>query len=343
MRWKGWEKVRIERDCRAGNVCGIAPVIVSASRSTDIPAFYGPWFMDRLEKGYAKWVNPFSGHPQYVSFEKTRLFVFWSKNPAPFLNQLDKIGEMGYSYYVLFTLNDYETERLEPHIPSLESRIDTFGEVSDRIGRDRVIWRFDPLILSESLTPEVLLDRIEYIGEAIHKKTRRLIISFVDIEKYARVKRNLSASACPDAREFSISEMERLAAGLEALNRRLGFDISACGEKRDLSRFGIQKGRCIGYDYITGEFGQDRELMSFLQPPPGTDREVMIRSLKDPGQRGQCGCIVSKDIGQYNTCMHLCSYCYANASSRKVRENYARHIRMSRENGFGEAILNWQS
>jgi hypothetical protein len=339
MRWKGWEKVRIERECQAGNVSGIAPVIVSASRSTDIPAFYGPWFMDRLEKGYAKWVNPFNHHPQYVSFEKTRLFVFWSKNPAPFLHQLERIGEMGYSYYVLFTLNDYETEKLEPNIPSLERRMDTFGEVSDRIGRGRVIWRFDPLVLSDSLTPDILLDRIEHIGEILHKKTLRLIISFVDIEKYARVKRNLSSSFCPDAREFSIPEMERLAAGLESLNRRWGLDISTCGETRDLSGFGIRGGQCIGYDYITGEFGQDEELMRFLRPAPDTDREMMIRSLKDPGQRGQCGCIVSKDIGQYNTCMHLCSYCYANASSLQARKNYARYINKSRESGFGEAIL----
>jgi len=339
MRWKGWEKVRIERDRRAGTVEGIAPVIVSASRSTDIPAFYGSWFMDRLEKGYAKWINPFNGYPQYVSFEKTRLFVFWSKNPGPFLDQLEKIREMGYSYYVLFTLNDYEKERLEPNIPSLDRRVDIFGEVSDRVGRGRLIWRFDPLILSDSLTPERLLERIEHVGEAIHKKTRRLIISFVDIEKYARVKKNLMNSPCPDARQFSHSEMERLAAGLQDLNRRWGLDISTCGEKTDLSHFGIRRGQCIGYDYITEEFDHDEELMGFLRPGPDTDRESLKRSLKDPGQRGQCGCIVSKDIGRYNTCMHLCSYCYANASPRQVTRNYARHLEESRETGFGEAIL----
>lgn len=339
MRWKGWEKVRIRRDHAGDTVEGIAPVIVSASRSTDIPAFYGSWFADRLDRGYAKWINPFNRRPQYVSFEKTRLFVFWSKNPQSFLDQFEKVESRGYSCYLLFTLNDYEKERLETNIPPLEERVDTFCEVSDRIGRERVIWRFDPLILSESLTPESLLERIGYIGDAIHAKTRRLIISFVDIEKYPRVGRNLANSACPDARQLSGPEMERLAAGLRDSNRRWGLDISTCGEKTDLSHLGIRKGQCIGYEYITGEFGHDEELMEFLRPGPGTDRDSHIRSLKDPGQRGQCGCIVSKDIGQYNTCMHLCSYSYANASPLQAKRNYARHLEESRLRGFGEAIL----
>ena len=124
------------------------PVIVSASRSTDIPAFYADWFMERLKAGYVKWFNPFNGVPLYVGFRKTRLVVFWSKNPVPMLTHLDALDEICPNYYFQFTLNDYDTERIEPNVPPVAARIETFRKLSERLGRDRVVWRFDPLILT---------------------------------------------------------------------------------------------------------------------------------------------------------------------------------------------------
>ena len=132
MRWSGWPrvKIRIPDGDRAGRgevaspstreVEAIAPLIISASRSTDIPAFYGDWFMERLRRGYAKWINPWNGVPLYVSFGNARVFVFWSKNPEPFLPHLAEMTRLGYEYYVLFTLNDYEAEGLDVHIVSFE-------------------------------------------------------------------------------------------------------------------------------------------------------------------------------------------------------------------------------
>jgi hypothetical protein len=337
MRWKGWEKVPIvvadpadPRKTRA--VDAIAPLIVSASRSTDIPAFYGDWFMARLGAGYVRWKSPFGGNPLHVTFEKTRVFVFWSKNPAPFFPHLDMLDRLGYGYYFLFTLNDYDAERLEPGVPPLGERIDAFIRLSRRIGKGRVVWRYDPLVLCDDITVGDLLEKVRRIGDRISPFTCRMVFSFVDIEKYAKVRRNLQAAGVSGAREFTKEDVDEFCSGLSFLNQRWNLSISACAEGRDLSRYGISRGSCISSTLMKEEFGGDRKLMEFLQPgdqgildgtPPVTGPS---RWLKDPGQRNTCRCIVSKDIGQYSTCMHLCSYCYANTSPESARRHYSRYL-----------------
>jgi hypothetical protein len=155
-----------------------------------------------------------------------------------------------------------------------------------------------------------------------------MVFSFVDIEKYVKVRRNLQAAGIAGAREFTRDEVDEFCTGLAILNRRWGLSITACAEGQDLSRFVIGRGQCISYDLITREFGDDRILMDFLQRDDqqtlgGTGAVIdPSRRLKDPGQRTSCRCIVSKDIGQYSTCMHLCSYCYANTSPEHARRNY---------------------
>jgi DNA repair photolyase len=337
MRWKGWEKVPLTIPDPADSgktltVQAIAPLIISASRSTDIPAFYGDWFMARLGAGYVRWKSPFGSNPLWVSFEKTRVFVFWSKNPAPFLSHLDSLDRRGYYYYFLFTLNDYDAEGLEPGVPPLGERIDTFIRLSRRVGKGRVVWRFDPLVLSDRITVRGLLEKIQRIGDRISPFTRRMVFSFVDIEKYGKVRRNLQAAGVSGAREFTEGEVEEFCSDLAALNRRWGLSVTACAEGRDLSRFGIGRGQCISGDLMAKEFGSDRILMDFLQPDgqqtlgSTPSAASSSRRLKDPGQRNTCRCIVSKDIGQYSTCPHLCSYCYANTSQQSARRNYARYL-----------------
>nr|WP_320161503.1 DUF1848 domain-containing protein [uncultured Methanoregula sp.] len=349
MRWKGWEHHPLEI---AGpgpapgtiTVDAIAPLIVSASRSTDIPAFYGNWFMARLKAGYVKWKSPFGGSPVYVSFAKTRLFVFWSKNPAPFLPHLETLDRMGCGYYFLYTLNDYDAEGLEPRVPPVDERIETFIRLSRRIGKGRVVWRFDPLVLSEQITVGDLLEKIRFIGDRIAPYTRRLVFSFVDIAKYRKVRRNLQGQGFTGVREFTENERVEFCEGLAELNQRWGLEISACGEKGDLSLYGIAKGQCISYSLITEEFPADGALMSFLRPEgqqalTGTvDPSVFARRLKDPGQRNACSCIVSKDIGQYSTCMHLCAYCYANTSVTAAAANYERYCDDARQGIFHDSI-----
>jgi len=349
VRWKGWEKVPLTIPDPADpgkirTVDATAPLIISASRSTDIPAFYGEWFLSRLRAGYVRWKSPFGGNPVYVTFEKTRVFVFWSKNPLPFLPCLDALDRMGYHYYFLYTLNDYVEEGLEPGVPPVDERIDTFIRLSRRVGRGRIVWRFDPLVLSDRIRVSDLLEKIHTIGDRIAPFTRRLIFSFVDIEKYGKVQRNLHAAGITGAREFSDGEVEEFCSGLTSLNRRWDLDITACAEGRDLSRFDIGRGQCISSDLMRREFSDDRLLMDFLYSggqqtpggaPAGSDP---FRRLKDPGQRNTCRCIVSKDIGQYSTCMHLCSYCYANTSQEAARRKYTEYCRDRDRGIFHDAI-----
>jgi hypothetical protein len=349
MKWKGWEKIPLTITDPAvpsgiRTVEAVAPLIISASRSTDIPAFYGDWFMARLAAGYVKWKSPFGGNPVYITFQKTRVFVFWSKNPAPFFPHLNTLDILGYNYYILFTLNDYDAERLEPGVPHVGERIETFIRLSRRIGKGRVVWRFDPLVLSERITVQDLLEKIGSIGDRIAPFTGRLVFSFVDIEKYTKVRRNLQAGGIAGAREFTGDEVDEFCTGLAALNRRWMLSVTACAEGRDLSRFGIGRGQCVSYDLMTREFEDDRLLMDFLQPneqqTPGGTANVAdpTRWLKDPGQRNTCRCIVSKDIGQYSTCMHLCTYCYANTSPARARRHYSRYIADRGRGIFHDAI-----
>ena len=140
------DKIRILTD-NGKQVEASAPIIISASRSTDIPAFYAKWFFNRLAKGYCVWYNPFNQQPIYISFKNCRVIVFWTKNPKPILPYLHILDEMGIHYYFQVTLNDYVNEGFEPNIASVDERVDTFKQLSQKIGKERIIWRFDPLII----------------------------------------------------------------------------------------------------------------------------------------------------------------------------------------------------
>lgn len=329
-----WEKIEITTD-GGEQVQAQAPIIISASRATDIPAFYSDWFMERLKKGYLRWTNPFNGKPLYVSFAKTRLIVFWSKNPRPMLRKIDELEKMGLSFYFQFTLNDYVAEGLEPNVPPLEQRIDTFKRLSDRIGRDRVVWRFDPLLISGKTPPERLLEKVTSLGDRLHDYTRRLVFSYADIMSYARVRKNLEKSGFP-VREFTEQEQLEFAAQLSKANRSRGWNLAlgTCAEKIDLSAYGIEHNRCIDDRLMIRCFSHDKSLMEFLgidtspqQPDlfagsgPRSLPAEAPRPLRDKGQRLACGCIRSKDIGEYNTCPHRCLYCYANTSPDSASRN----------------------
>ena len=157
------------------------PVIISASRATDIPAFYSDWFFDRLAKGYVRWRNPFNAKDSYVSFANTRFVVFWSKNPAPLIPNLHILRERGIGCYVQYTLNDYEKDGLESNVPALQHRIDTFKRLVDTLGEGSVVWRFDPLVLTDTISEELLLVKIDIIAEHLRGYTENLVFSFAYI------------------------------------------------------------------------------------------------------------------------------------------------------------------
>lgn len=343
-----WRREEIEVE-NGTKVLAQVPTIVSASRSTDVPAFYADWFVERLEAGYVKWFNPFNGVPLYVSLAEAHLFVFWSKNPQPMLEKLpgravsplDVLDARKANYYFQFTLNDYDAERIEPRVPSVAQRIETFKRLSERLGRDRVIWRFDPLILSETLTADSLLEKIERLGNVLAPYTSRLVFSFVDIASYRKVAANLGHGGV-SAREFRLDEMESVAARIGELAEGWNVAAGTCGEIQNLEKYGVEHNRCVDDRLIVKCFSHDRELMKFIgasEVEPNlfgatqreregywTVDESSHAKHKDRGQRTACGCIASKDIGEYNTCPHLCHYCYANANNADAIANWKRHL-----------------
>lgn len=338
MGFRGWDKVVVST--KSGPAEGIAPLIISASRATDIPAFHADWLINRLREGYVKWVNPFNQKPQYVSWEKVRVIVFWTKNARPLLKHLPAIQQRGINYYFLFTVNDYETEGLEPGVPPLRERVNTFIELSEKIGKEKVIWRFDPILLTDKIDADSILDRIYRVGSRLYKHTEKLVFSFADIDNYAKVAHNLAINKIryKNADETTINY---IAANIGRMAGEWNIVAATCAEKTDLSAYGIHRNKCIDDRLMLRLFRDDEILMRFLgyqeeqQALFAPESKTKAGRLKDPGQRQECGCIVSKDIGQYNTCLHLCKYCYANTSGEIVRKNFAK----MRNNPNREAII----
>lgn len=337
------------------NVKAQASIIVSASRSTDIPAFYADWFFDRLEKGYSAWTNPFNGVKSYVSYDQTRFIVFWSKNPEPLLPYLHILKERSIKCYIQYTLNDYEKEKLEK-VPPLAKRIETFKRLVAELGKGSVIWRFDPMILTDDIALDDLLRKVQNIGDQLMDYTEKLVFSYADIAMYRKVKYNLEANGIP-YHEWNTAQMEEFAEKLSVMNDERGwhFQLATCGEKIDIAKYGIIHNRCIDGDLITRLAWDDKELMDFMKvkiedlPAPTLFGEpdlpegaiilpnnhyFISKHKKDQGQRPFCECMASKDIGEYNTCPHLCEYCYANATKQIALENWKRH----QQNRYSDTI-----
>ena len=336
-----WTKIQIKRE-NGETTEAQAPIIISASRSTDIPAFYADWFFHRLKVGYSAWTNPFNGTKSYVSYKNTRFIVFWSKNPKPLLGYLDELKDRNIGCYIQYTLNDYDKEGLEKGVPPLEERIDTFKRLVDQLGKGRVIWRFDPMILTDQIGLDDLLRKVENIGDRLQGHTEKLVFSYADIATYKKVKANLEKSSV-NYQEWTEPQMEEFARRLSELNRKWHYQLATCGEKIDIGQYGIQHNRCVDDDLMIRFAHHDKALMDFLgveirtvecslfgtEPIPAnaitlneTQYAVKKKDNRDKGQRQFCGCILSKDIGEYNTCPHLCEYCYANASKEVAVRNY---------------------
>ena len=320
-----------------------APVIISASRSTDIPAFYAKWFFNRLAKGYCVWNNPFNQQPMYVSFKNCKVVVFWTKNPAPIVPYLPELDKRGIHYYFQVTLNDYEKEGLEPNVPSVLARIKNFQDLSRLIGKERVIWRFDPLLVTRQLTPDTLLDRIHGLYRSLYNYTDKLVFSFIDVKAYRKVQANLVKETTfftnenVEQAEMTYEQRMEIVRGLVAVrdmysDKRL--QLATCAEDMDLAKYGIEHNRCIDGELMKRIFVDDEELVYYLHTGKLPERDMFgeipplpqkIKDLKDKGQRKICGCMVSKDIGMYNTCRHFCVYCYANTRKELVLKNESKH------------------
>jgi len=279
-------------------------MIISASRRTDIPAFYGEWLLNRLREGSVLVRNPFN--PRQVSRVSldpgvVDCLVFWTKNPAPLLSRLAEIERLGHPFNFQYTLTACDRS-LEQHLPARSERIATFRTLAERIGPERVLWRFDPILFTRGQGPDQLLREFATLAGHLRSSTRHCTISFLSL--YAKCKRNLSgiALAMPDERE-----MRNFVRQLAEIAAENGIRLRACCDAFLQEQCGIEAARCI----------DDRLLASILGQP--------VRVAKDKGQRPGCGCVASIDIGAYNTCPHGCRYCYANSSERAVAANRAAH------------------
>ncbi|NTV05734.1 MAG: DUF1848 domain-containing protein [Chlorobiaceae bacterium] len=269
-------------------------MIISASRRSDIPAFYGEWLVNRLRAGEVLVRNPMQ--PKQVSRiilspETVDALVFWTKNPAPFLSRLPEIDALSYSYYFLFTLTPYDLT-LEPGVPQKASVVEVFRKLSRLIGPEKVVWRYDPVVLSDLFTPDWHAAAFSRLAEELSGLTERCVISFFD--DYSKVRKRMQGIRyyIPDT-----ELMGDLAGRFSDMARRNAIELFTCSQDIDLSRYGIQHSRCI-----------DSELVQRITG------SVMTGMKKDSRQRKSCGCIESRDIGRYNTCAHGCLYCYAVSS-----------------------------
>jgi hypothetical protein len=277
-------------------------MIISASRRTDIPAFYSQWFFNRLNQGFVMVRNPMN--PQLVSKislnpQLIDCIVFWTKNPGNMMKHLDQLK--GYHYYFLFTITSYGPD-LEKYLPPKDEVIEIFIELSRKLGKEKVIWRYDPVLITDTIDEEYHYHHFDYIARKLHPYTERCIISFLDM--YKKCERNLKGF---NIKELDTKEMVQLAGRLNRVARRCDIEMVTCAEEVDLSPQDISHGKCI-----------DDQLISRIT---GVQLEVK----KDKHQRKTCRCVESIDIGAYNTCSHMCLYCYANSDARAVQKNTARH------------------
>lgn len=277
-------------------------MIISASRRTDIPAFFSDWFFKRIAAGFLLSRNPMN--PNQISRislspDVVDCIVFWSKNPKRILDRLHLIDR--YNYYFQFTITAYG-QQLEPNVPTRDEAIDIFKNLFLKIGKSRVIWRYDPIIISDKIDIKYHVDSFEYIAKRLVGKTRRCVISFLDL--YKKTIRNISSVAIS---HITTENMIDLARVLSMTAARYDIELVSCAEEINLLSYGIKHGKCIDDKLIEEVFGSALQIG------------------KDKTQRNKCECVASVDIGAYNTCPHGCLYCYANFNPVMVKSNYVMH------------------
>lgn len=282
-------------------------MIISASRRTDIPAFYSEWFFNRIKEKYVLVPNPYNPNMvSRVSLDPAVIdcIVFWTKNPAPMIDKLDGLGD--YKYYFQYTINPYGKE-LENKLPPLSKRIDTFKRLSDKIGREKVVWRYDPILTNQLYTVGFHQDKFAEMASALKDHTEKCMLGFID--HYPHVRASL--------REFNIEplvggDIEQMATAFKKTTDELAMELDTCTVRVDLSHLGIPSGLCV----------DDRLVERIVGYP--------ISAGKDKNQRDICRCAESIDIGTYESCLNGCIYCYAiKGSYNTAKFNRSKHNKTS--------------
>ena len=279
-------------------------MIISASRRTDIPAHYSDWFVNRLNEGFLYVRNPFNANQvSKITLNPidVECIVFWTKNPKKLIDKLSEIDRLGYKYYFQFTVTSYDSS-IEINIPKKAVIIETFRILSEIVGSERVIWRYDPIFLSDKFNIDYHLRWYEYLSNQLNGFTKKCIISFIDM--YKKCERNLK-----NIKLLQVDETSKniLAKNLSSIAKSNNIIIETCAQTENFESFGIHHGKCV-----------DDNLISSMH-----NAEISVN--KDKNQRLECGCVASIDVGTYNTCKHGCRYCYANYSDKSVENNILNH------------------
>lgn len=282
-------------------------MILSVSRRTDIPNYYSEWFFNRLKEGFLYVRNPMNFHQISeikISPDVVDCIVFWTKNPLPMMERLDELE--AYNYYFQFTLTGYGND-VERNLPNKKtSVIPIFQELSNRIGKEKVVWRYDPIFFSNRYNVQYHLKAFRSIAEALSGYTEKCVISFLDI--YPKNKKNMDNLLSYD---LSDSELREFAKELSNIAKENHIKIGSCAEKVDLDEYGIIHNSCIDKELIEKIIG------------------CKLKINKDKNQRIECGCVESVEVGTYNTCKNGCVYCYANYSAKSVESNFQKYDPLS--------------
>lgn len=278
-------------------------MILSVSRRTDIPAFYADWFFHRLQAGYVLVRNPYRFHAVSriaLSPDVVDGIVFWTKNPAPMLARLNELRD--YSFYFQCTATAYGTD-LEVHVPDKDRTVlPAMRRLAEMIGPERVIWRYDPVLLSQKYTVDFHRQRFSQMAKALAGSTKRCVISFLDLYPSMQKEAARLGLRAPDRQEA-----ETLAAYFADIAAHNGIKAETCAENIDLAHLGIAHGCCI-----------DKALLEKIGG-------FKLHTKKDLNQRPFCGCCASVDIGTYATCPGGCVYCYANRGAAAAKNAFAAH------------------
>ncbi|MDR0451945.1 MAG: DUF1848 domain-containing protein [Treponema sp.] len=289
-------------------------VIVSASRRTDIPAFFGGWFMNRVREKYALARNPVN--PKQVSRIEldpghTACIVFWTKNATNFIRRLDELEKAGHRYYFQYTVNCYGSD-IEKDVDA-EGAAEAFVALSKLIGKKRVIWRYDPVIVNDRYDTAFHAENFKRLCAKLAGFTEKCVISFVDGYGFLA-----DAFREHGIKELAEAQIRRIAGGISRAAAEHGISPASCCESVDLAEYNIGRSRCIDHELINGLFG------------------LNIGYKKDAGQRPGCGCCASRDIGAYNSCLHGCVYCYAKRGARKPACDPASPLLCDSAGGIGK-------
>ncbi|MBQ1374907.1 MAG: DUF1848 domain-containing protein [Clostridia bacterium] len=276
-------------------------MIINTGARTDTVQYFTPWLLGRFREGYALVRNP--RFPDKVTrYELTPdvvdCVVFCSKNYAPILSHIHEITDR-FNTLFHYTITAYGRDT-EPGVPSIDESMETLLALEKKVGRRRIIWRYDPVMLTDKYTFDVHMETFDYMAGRLADHVDRCVFSFVEI--YKKLKTNM-----PGLRAINAADRERLAEGLGAIAEKHGLYLQTCAENGDFSKYGIHKSGCVTLDMI------------------GRANGVRFRPLAHRGMREGCRCIESRDIGAYDTCVNGCSYCYANKSPERAKKNFMLH------------------